>query len=93
LPNEAFVDPASISAAEREIMSRLEHRRWVVMRLLSGWTYGSKKDEVARTHPSICPWADLSEEERQKDDIVAAIEVALLPGERVVRVSALEPHI
>ena len=87
LPNEAFVDPASISAAEREIMSRLEHRRWVVMRLLSGWTHGSKKDEVARTHPSICPWADLSEEERKKDDMVAAIEVALLPEERVVRVN------
>ena len=84
LPKEAFVEPASIGSAEREIMSRLEHRRWVVMRLLSGWTYGSKKDEVARTHPSICPWADLSAEERKKDDIVAAIEVALLPGERVV---------
>ena len=92
LPREAVVDPASISAAEREIMSRLEHRRWVVVRLLSGWTCVSKnadgspyKDEVARKHSSICPWADLSEKERKKDDVVTAIKDALLPEEQIVR--------
>ena len=93
LPREAVVDPASISAAEREIMSRLEHRRWVVVRLLSGWTCVSKnadgspyKDEVARKHSSICPWADLSEKERKKDDVVTAIKDALLPEEQIVRI-------
>ncbi|NDG63639.1 MAG: hypothetical protein EBY29_09280 [Planctomycetes bacterium] len=87
ISKDVVVQPASIGSAEREILSRLEHRRWVVMRSLAGWTRGSEFSYAARMHPSVCPWSELSEVERKKDDIVAAIEAALLPGEQLVRVA------
>jgi hypothetical protein len=50
-----------------ETMAKMEHRRWVAERLLSGWTYGKTKDIVRRTHPDLVPWEKLSIEVRNKD--------------------------
>lgn len=81
----ATVSPASIDAASREIMARLEHRRWVVMRLLCGWSYGETRDDVGKVHPSIRPWAELVSSEKNKDFVVANVERSMGPDERLVR--------
>ena len=36
-------------------------------RILSGWRYGNPRDDAKKLHPSISPYAELSEPEKQKD--------------------------
>ena len=56
-------------------LARDEHDRWMADLVRDGWTFGpGPKDAVAKTHPLLVPWADLSESEREKDrDSIRAI--------------------
>ena len=53
---------------DRELYRRNEHDRWMRFHCLYNWTYGTGKDEAARTHPSLVPFDWLSAEEQAKDD-------------------------
>lgn len=44
-----------------------EHRRWMAEKIVSGWRYGSPRDDGRRLHPSIRPYEELSEDEKRKD--------------------------
>jgi hypothetical protein len=52
---------------EIEIMSRMEHARWCAERFISGWQYGPVRKDATFEHPSLVPWEQLSESEREKD--------------------------
>lgn len=45
-----------------EKMAEMEHGRWNVERLQSGWKYGPERDVNRRISPYLKPWKDLSEE-------------------------------
>lgn len=32
-----------------------------------GWSYGPRRNDTAKIHPSIIPYAELSEEEKEQD--------------------------
>ncbi len=49
------------SDQEVEMMAEMEHGRWVVERLQSGWRYGAEKDASKRTSPYLIPWKDLAD--------------------------------
>lgn len=53
------------------------HENWLKFKLDHGWVFGPVKDESAKTHPLIVPYADLPEEQRVKDDLFIAIVKAL----------------
>ena len=52
--------------ADVEVMSRLEHDRWMAERRKAGWRPGPR-DVLARTTPYLVPWEQLAEEVRDKD--------------------------
>jgi hypothetical protein len=52
---------------ELEMLSRLEHERWMADKLAAGWTYGNPRDDAARQHDCLVPWEQLAESEREKD--------------------------
>jgi macrodomain Ter protein organizer (MatP/YcbG family) len=52
---------------EREKMAEMEHGRFITERLLAGWKYGTERDPVKKTSPTLIPWSILSEEEKKKD--------------------------
>ena len=54
---ESRIEPAAIA----------EHEGWMSEKLESGWKYGPERDDAARVHPSIIPYAELSEVEKEKD--------------------------
>ncbi|MBV1856335.1 RyR domain-containing protein [Catellatospora tritici] len=58
---------AAFSEAEVEQLSVREHQRWVAQRTAAGWTYSPVRDDAARHHPCLVPWADLAEVEKDKD--------------------------
>jgi hypothetical protein len=53
---------------ELERLAELEHERWMRDLTDEGWAHREgPKDPVRKRHPSLVPWEQLSEEERQKD--------------------------
>jgi hypothetical protein len=73
---------------EIEGLAEDEHNRWMASKRAAKWTYApGKRNDRARTHPSLVPWSDLSEVEKDKDrKTVAAIpELLASVGLRVRR--------
>ena len=52
---------------ETERLSSLEHERWMSEKREGGWRYGEKRDDAQKIHPSLVPYEDLSEPEKEKD--------------------------
>lgn len=49
------------------LLAEMEHGRWVVDRLLNGWTFGEERDNEKKTRPQLIPWSELPEGEKEKD--------------------------
>ena len=54
-----------------ECLAENAHDHWAQRRLADGWTYGPRRDDDAKTHPGLVPYADLSESERRYDRLTA----------------------
>jgi ppGpp synthetase/RelA/SpoT-type nucleotidyltranferase len=52
---------------EIDRMAEMEHGRWVVERLESGWRYGRNRDPEKKQSPFLVPWTELTEEQRDWD--------------------------
>ncbi len=61
-PSEILVDDATL-----EKLSVREHARWMSDRQQNGWTFGASRDDARKLHPSLIPWEQLSETEKDKD--------------------------
>ncbi|HUZ13550.1 MAG TPA: RyR domain-containing protein [Caulobacteraceae bacterium] len=59
------------TAAELEALAELEHERWLAQRRMDGWrrTPTAAKDEARRLHPSLIPYAELSEALKEFDRV------------------------
>jgi voltage-gated potassium channel Kch len=76
---------------EIEQLSIDEHQRFVAERVRQGWVFAAgPKDSSARTSPTLIPWSDLSEEEREKDRAAARDIPRLLAtlGWQIMRLDA-----
>lgn len=85
----------SFAFTESELgrLSEHEHERWMDERRESGWRYGPIRDDVAKRHPSIRPWSELSEVEQDKDRTAVLGLAAVLDdvGLRIVRLTDSVP--
>jgi PAS domain S-box-containing protein len=52
---------------EIEFLAEKEHQLWVDERVRKGWVCGTMRDDQQKIHDCIVPWAELSEEQREKD--------------------------
>jgi hypothetical protein len=52
---------------EVEKLARIEHERWVKLKLENGWQYAEATDKEKRLHKDLIPWERLSEIEKKKD--------------------------
>ena len=59
--------PFPFSPEEVELMAKMEHQRFVEERLRGGWKVGSEKDIEKKINPTLVPWDQLPEEEKDKD--------------------------
>lgn len=66
-----------LNPEQKEKLARIEHDRWVVDRVLSGWRHGPVRDNAALIHPLLIAYENLSEAERDKDraNIKTTIEI------------------
>jgi ppGpp synthetase/RelA/SpoT-type nucleotidyltranferase len=66
-PATARPSPPRFSAAEVELMAEIEHGRWNVERLRSGWRYGPRRDVANKLSPYLVPWPALPENIKDYD--------------------------
>ena len=50
-----------------ELIAENVHDAWAQERLRQGWRYGSIYDRTDKTHPSLIPYGELTELEKQVD--------------------------
>jgi ryanodine receptor 2 len=50
-----------------ELLAENAHELWARQRLADGWTYGSRRDDDAKKHPCLVPYAELADSEKQYD--------------------------
>jgi hypothetical protein len=74
-------------AALAERLARNAHEVWAAERLAAGWRFGPRRDDIRKEHPSLVPYDDLSEDEKQYDREVSmqTIKAILALGFRIVR--------
>jgi RyR domain-containing protein/TrkA family protein len=65
VPESAAARKFAFTAAEIERLAEQEHERWMQERQAQGYVPGP--DRVARQHPDLVSWDDLSESARNKD--------------------------
>jgi hypothetical protein len=76
-----------LTAEEIELLSAVEHARWMAGKSLNGWKYGKERNDQQRLHPSMMDYDSLSEAEKQKDrnNIIIMPRQLALVNKRVVR--------
>ncbi len=76
--------PADLLALT-ERLAENTHETWAQQRLAQGWSYGPQRDDRARTHPCLVPYADLSDEEKAYDRSTAmeTLKMIVLLGYRI----------
>lgn len=61
--------PALVALTER--LAENAHDLWARQRLDDGWTHGPQRDDRAKTHPCLVPYADLPDSEKAYDRAAA----------------------
>ncbi|MGS2721076.1 RyR domain-containing protein [Paraglaciecola aestuariivivens] len=68
-----------------EPLSEKVHDRWAYERLSTGWVLGKERSDKLKTHPSIIPYSQLSEAEKNVDraTVETVLKLLLAQGYRV----------
>jgi len=91
-PSPLDTDKVDLPEALTPLVERLAehvHDTWAKRRMEEGWTYGSERDDQAKTHPGLVPYEELSETEKDYDrqtaletlKAVCALGYAIVPPE------------
>lgn len=83
---DAVNNVVSLCDEDYEEMAKMEHARWMLERLSSGWQYGKEKDSEKKISPSLVAWEQLDETiqdwdrsiVRQVPDLLAAAGLAIV---------------
>jgi hypothetical protein len=83
---ERAVTESALTSA-METMAEAEHDGWMAHRAENGWVWGEVRDDAAKRHPSMVPYARLpeSEKEKDRDNVRHYGQFAARAGYRVVR--------
>lgn len=52
------------------VLTELEHIRWCRYHYMNNWVLGKEKDKQLHTHPCLIPFEELSQEEKDKDQVI-----------------------
>ena len=75
---EQFLEVIERQCGEKRSRSPEElHGNWMQAYFAMGWVYGERYDKDAKTHPDLVPYAELQQQEQDKDSVfVALCEIA-----------------
>ncbi len=67
-----------LTGEQTEQLAERIHGIWMQSKKAAGWTYGPVRDDSRRVHDMLLPYADLPEEEKEKDRDIARDMIPLL---------------
>jgi len=70
LDTSAIALPQSLQTL-LEKLAENTHDVWAVQRIQQGWTHGPSRDDAAKRHPCLVPYAELPESEKEYDRMTA----------------------
>lgn len=56
------------SESVKEMYRRLDHLRWLRFYTFYNWKYGLTRDDTLRQHPMLCPYEELTPEQKKERD-------------------------
>lgn len=56
------------SESMKDMYRRIDHSRWLRFYTFYNWSYGPVRDDFARQHPMLCPYQDLTLEQKRERD-------------------------
>ncbi|WP_298497685.1 RyR domain-containing protein [uncultured Maritimibacter sp.] len=65
--NMSEADLRKLVEANLEPLAMVEHDSWSIDRLFNGWQYGPERDDTARLHPSLIPYEELDQYQKDLD--------------------------
>jgi hypothetical protein len=71
------VQDISLTQEEKETLAMIEHRRWMIEKYDSGWTFGERNDPFKR-HDCLKRWKDLPDDQKAKDYDAIKLMINLL---------------
>lgn len=80
------LDTSGIELSEELLMltkrlAKNVHEVWAKKRMDHGWTYGPARDDANKKHPSLIPYEELQEEEKDYDRRTALESLKFIVGE------------
>jgi RyR domain len=68
-----------------ELLARNTHENWARQRQAEGWRYGPRRDDTRKEHPSLVPYEELPESEKEYDRTTAmeTLKTILALGYRI----------
>jgi len=81
------VDIGADLLALTERLAEHSHDTWAQQRIAEGWTYGPRRDDAAKQHSDLVPYAELPDSEKEYDRKVAlgTLKAIVALGYRIVR--------
>ena len=67
-------------SALTERLAENAHDLWADQRMAQGWTHGPKRDDNAKKHPCLVPYAELPESEKEYDRQTALGTLRAIPS-------------
>ena len=74
-PRPLDTSATPLPADLQQLLERLAenaHEVWAAQRIEQGWAYGPNRDDAAKKHPCLVPYADLPDSEKEYDRNAAA---------------------
>jgi hypothetical protein len=70
-----------------ELLARNANDIWARQRLADGWRHGPRRDDAKKEHPSLVPYEELSESEKEYDRSTAleTLKAMIAMGYRVAK--------
>ena len=70
-----------------ERLAENAHDLWAAQRIKDGWTWGPTRDDSAKKHPCLVPYAELPESEKEYDRQAAmgTVKAIITLGYRIER--------
>ena len=85
LPHPVDTSDVSLPAELENLVEQVAknvHDVWASSRISQGWTWGPKRSDELKTHPSLIPYEELPEEEKQydRDTAVGTLKLVMKLG-------------
>lgn len=73
-----------------QLLAKNNHEVWARQRISDGWRYGPARNDERKEHPSLVPYEELSESEKQYDlnTVLETLKATVALGYRIERASA-----